>query len=161
MTDDIPPVAQGAPPPGYESLPWARGFGRQMGQLYGKTNEQGHAVLAFQVDPIHANGMNNVHGGMLMAFADMSFGRAVTQERNRGWVTVRLTCDFLSGAHMGEWVEGGGEVIGEDGDLFTVRGRIWVGERTIVTGVGLFKGMGRADSSRARGGSWAQIKPAS
>ncbi|MDP1988907.1 hotdog domain-containing protein, partial [Phenylobacterium sp.] len=56
-------------------------------------------------------------------------------------VTVRLTTDFLSGAQMGDWVEGGSEIISEQDDIFTVRGRIWCGERTLMTGTGVFKGM--------------------
>ena len=157
MTDDIPPGAPLVAPEGYQPLAWARGFGRQMGPLYAKTDANGRAVLAFHVEEHHANGMNNVHGGMLMAFADMVFGRAVSQSRDRGWVTVRLTCDFLSGAHMGEWVEGAGDLVGEDGDLYTVRGRIWVGERTILTGTGVFKGVGAAGG---RSGSWRRLKSA-
>jgi len=56
-------------------------------------------------------------------------------------VTVRLTTDFLSGAHMGDWVEGTSEIIAEQDDVFTVRGRIWCGERTLITGTGVFKGI--------------------
>jgi hypothetical protein len=32
-------------------------------------------------------------------------------------------------AKVGEWVEGSADVIGEEDGLFTVRGRIWVGDR--------------------------------
>jgi acyl-coenzyme A thioesterase PaaI-like protein len=56
-----------------------------------------------------------------------------------GWVTVRLMTDFLSGARMGEWVEASSELIRRDGDLFSVRGRLWAGERTLMTGTGVFK----------------------
>jgi acyl-CoA thioesterase FadM len=49
--------------------------------------------------------------------------------------------DFLSGAHMGDWVEGTSEIIGSQDDLFTVRGRIWCGERTLMTGTGVYKGI--------------------
>jgi acyl-coenzyme A thioesterase PaaI-like protein len=76
---------------------------------------------------------------MLMGFADVAFGHVVSVERSTWWVTVRLTCDFLFGAQLGEFVEGSGEILGETGGLFTVRGRIWVGERTIMTGMGVFK----------------------
>ncbi len=59
-----------------------------------------------------------------MAFADTAFGHVVSLTRpNHYWVTVRLLTDFLSSAKLGDWVEGSGEVVGQDDDLFTVRGR--------------------------------------
>ncbi len=54
-------------------------------------------------------------------------------EVHRYWVTVRLLTDFLSGAKIGEWVEGTAEVVGREDDFFTVQGRIWSGDRTIMT----------------------------
>ena len=42
---------------------------------------------------------------------------------------------------MGDWVEGTSEIIAEQDDVFTVRGRIWCGERTLITGTGVFKGI--------------------
>jgi hypothetical protein len=57
------------------------------------------------------------------------------------WVTVRLTVDVLASAHLGDWVEGASDVLSRDGDLFLVRGRVWVGERTLMAGTGLFKAL--------------------
>jgi hypothetical protein len=54
--------------------------------------------------------------------------------------------DFLSGAKIGEWVEGTGEVVGSEDDFFTVKGRIWCGERTIMSGTGVFKALGERPS---------------
>ena len=34
-----------------------------------------------------------------------------------------------------------GELIGEEDLLFTVRGRIWAGDRTLITGTGVFKAL--------------------
>ena len=97
--------------------------------------------MGFWVQEHHANGMNNAHGGMLMTLADIGWGHVVSVERSSFWVTIRLTCDFLSSAKVGDWVEAGGEVLSIDGDLFSVRGRVWAGERTLMTGVGLFKSL--------------------
>lgn len=140
MSDDAPLSARAEIPPGYRLLNWTRGFGRSIGPIYEKV-EDGRYSRAFLVEEHHTNGLQNAHGGMLMSFADIAFGHAVSVERSVWWVTVRLLCDFVSGARLGEWVEGSGEVLGVQDDLFTVRGRIWVGDRTIVTGTGIFKAL--------------------
>jgi acyl-coenzyme A thioesterase PaaI-like protein len=138
MTDDAPTHAFEIPE-GYRQTNWTRGFGRSIGPLYEKYDGKGGYVRAFLVAEHHTNGMMNAHGGMLMSFADMALGSAVSVQRSSYWVTVRLVCDFLSGAKTGDWVEGSGEIIGVDGDLYTVKGRVWCAERTILTASGVFK----------------------
>ncbi len=141
MSDDVQGPMRQEPPEGYVSLDWSRGFGRQIGPLYHKTNATGRAI-GFRVEDHHTNGMANAHGGMLMTLADVAWGNVVSFERSTFWVTVRLTCDFLSSAKLGDWVEGTGELISEDDDVYIVRGRVWAGERTLITGTGLFKALG-------------------
>lgn len=142
MTDDLLEETTLPLPPGYMPMHWHRGFGRQMGPLYEKIGNDGSYARAFLVEDHHTNGMGNCHGGMLMAFADVAFGHAVTMKTHRYWVTVRLLTDFLSGAKLGEWIEGSGTVVGIDEDFITVQGRIWCGDRVILTGTGLFKALG-------------------
>lgn len=138
MSDDIAAPAEFEPPPGYAALEWRRGFVRQISPLYRRA-ANGSFTMGFRVEERHTNGMSNAHGGMLMTFADMAWGHVVSVETSSYWVTVRLTCDFLSSAHLGEWVEGGGEVLSTSDDLYVVRGRVWSGERTLITGTGVFK----------------------
>jgi len=142
MTDDLLEEASVPLPEGYQPMNWFRGFGRQIGPLYERIGDDGTYARAFLVQEHHTNGMGNCHGGMLMAFADMAFGHAVTMATHRYWVTVRLLTDFLSSAKVGEWVEGNAEVIGTEEDFFTVQGRIWCGDRTIMTGTAVFKALG-------------------
>jgi len=138
LEDDGPPI-----PEGYKRMDWFRGFGRQIGPLYERLDKEGGYARAFLVGEHHTNGMGNCHGGMLMAFADMAFGHAVSlRMRGHYWVTVRLLTDFVSAARQGDWVEGTGEVVGVDDDLFTVQGRIWCGVHTVMTGTGVFKTLG-------------------
>jgi len=143
MTDDLLEENQIQVPEGYTRMEWFHGFGRQIGPLYQRVLEDGSYTRAFPVCEHHTNGMGNCHGGMLMAFADMAFGHAVSLHANRYWVTVRLLTDFVSGAKMGEWVEGTAKITGESDGFYNVSGRIWVGERTIMTGTAVFKGMGQ------------------
>ena len=142
MSDDLTEVQAAVVPDGYVINLWQRGFGRTVGPFYSRRDEATKdETMAFRVEEHHANGMNNCHGGMLMSFADMAWGRIISLQKSYSWVTVRLMCDFLSGAKLGDWVEGEGELIGEEDLLFTVRGRIWSGERTLITGTGVFKGI--------------------
>ncbi len=139
MTDDLTERVSSAIPDGFKPLDWHRGFGRQVGPLFEKRPGDGTYVRAFRVEEHHTNGMMNAHGGMLMTFADMAWGHAVSVEASHWWVTIRLLCDFLSGAKHGEWIEGAGRVVSEIDRVFTVEGRIWCGDRTLMTGTGVFK----------------------
>lgn len=142
MTDDLLEETMPEIPPGFTRMNWFQGFGRQIGPLYELDRPDGSYVRAFLVAEHHTNGMKNCHGGMLMAFADMALGHAITKRANRFWVTVRMVTDFLDAAHIGDWVEGTGEIAAIDDDFFTVQGRIWTGERPIMTATGVFKALG-------------------
>ena len=141
MSDDVSEAAAADIPEGYALVPWHRGFGRQVGPLYVREGGAGR-TFGFRVQEHHTNGLQNAHGGMLMTVADVAWGNLISFERSSFWVTVRLTCDFLSAAKLGEWVEAAGELLHRDGDLYSLRGRVWTGERTLLTGVGVFKAVG-------------------
>lgn len=137
MSDDVAALELEIPA-GYEMLDWRRGFGRQVGPLYRRITDDG-MTMAFRVEEHHTNGKQNAHGGMLMTFADMAWGQIVSIETSSYWVTIRLMCDFLSSARMGDWVEGGGEVLSQENGVFLVRGRVWTADRELMTGTGIFK----------------------
>ena len=126
MSDDLTRNQTFDTPEGYSILPWHRG----------------------RVEEYHTNGMMNAHGGMMMTFADMAWGAAVEKDEDTWWVTVRLMCDFLSGASMGSFVEGKAEVVGRQGDIFTVEGRIWTGDKLLMRGTGIFKVIERRDGQQ-------------
>lgn len=135
-------------PDGFSRMNWFQGFGRQIGPLYEQINADGTYSRAFLVCEHHTNGMKNCHGGMLMAFADMALGHAITLRANRFWVTVRMVTDFLDAAHVGDWVEGTGVVVAEEDDFFTVQGRIWTGSRPVMSATGIFKALGQRPAKR-------------
>ena len=141
MSDDLTDAQTAAIPDGFSQLNWSRGFGRQIGPLFEHREGPGQARLAFRVEEHHTNGLGNCHGGMLMSFADMAWGRVISNQREVGWVTVRLVTDFMAPGLMGDWVEGTSEIIAEDGDIYTVAGRIWSGDRVLMTGTGVYKGI--------------------
>lgn len=140
MSDDLTREQTYEVPEGYQPLPWHRGFGRQVGPLFEKRDENGGLTRGFRVGEHHTNGMMNAHGGMLMTFADMAWGAAVEKGNDdTWWVTIRLVCDFLSGAPRRAWVEGRGQVLSAVDGVHTVEGRIWCGDKTLMTGTGVFK----------------------
>jgi acyl-coenzyme A thioesterase PaaI-like protein len=138
MSDDVMGENGREIPPGFVNVDWTRGFGRQVGPLFRK-DEGGRRIMGLFVEEHHTNGMMNAHGGLLMTLADMAWGNVVSMERSSFWVTVRLTCDFLSGAASGEWIEAGGELISGSDDLYVVQGRVWCGARQLMSGMGVFK----------------------
>jgi len=144
MSDDESAPSGLEAPEGYVALDWRRGFVRQIGPLY-RRREGDRATMGFRVEEHNANGMKNAHGGMLMSFADMAWGHIVSVETSSYWVTIRLTCDFLSSAHLGEWVEGAGETLTAEDGLYVVQGRVWTGERLLMTGTGVFKAIQKRD----------------
>jgi acyl-coenzyme A thioesterase PaaI-like protein len=148
MTDDL--LEEYAPeiPAGYVRMNWFQGFGRQIGPLYERINDDKTYTRAFLVTEAHTNGMKNCHGGMLMAFADMALGHAISLEENRYWVTVRMVTDFVDAAQIGDWIEGTGRIAGRDDDIYTVTGRIWCGDRTVMTATGIFKALGQRPPKR-------------
>ena len=149
MTDDLLEDEAPVIPAEFKRMDWFRGFGRQIGPLYERFDGGEKYVRAFLVCEHHTNGMQNCHGGMLMAFADTAFGHAVSMRaRDHYWVTIRLVTDFLSAAKLGDWVEGTGEIVGVEDDVYTVQGRIWSGERTLMTGTGIFKTLGKRPHRR-------------
>jgi acyl-coenzyme A thioesterase PaaI-like protein len=143
MSDDVAAPSFEAPE-GYVALDWRRGFVRQIGPLYRRHDGQ-TTTMGFRVEDHNTNGMRNAHGGRLISFADMAWGHVVSVETSSYWVTVRLSCDFLSSAHLGEWVEGGGETLSCEDGLYIVRGRVWTGERTLMIGTGVFKAIQRRE----------------
>lgn len=144
MSDDVEEPQGADIPQGYKPLRWARGFGRTVGPLYYRREDE-RRIFGVRIGDHHANGLSNAHGGFLMTLADVAWGNAISVQRSSYWVTVRLTCDFLSPAKIGDWVEADSEILAEADDLYTLRGRIWCGDKTLITGVGLFKAVGRRD----------------
>ncbi len=148
---DTPPLPnEPGVPDDFSVATWRGGFGNQVGPIYQRFSDDGSWARGFLVGERHTNGLKTCHGGMLMAFADMAYGSAITYELHRFWVTVRLVTDFVSGANIGEFIQGNAVITGSESGFVTVRGHIWTGSndpygpdsRTIMTGTGVFKPLG-------------------
>ena len=113
------------------------GFSEHNGPWFEK-RDGAVTIRAFRAGANHVNGLGIVHGGMLMAFADSILARAAVGASGRGAVTMRMTCDFVGPARLGDWVEGTGELTRATRNLAFVRGRIWTGSHTVLTASGIF-----------------------
>jgi uncharacterized protein (TIGR00369 family) len=90
--------------------------------------------------PKHMNGQGNVHGGVLMTFADYAlFVIARDQLEGIGGVTVSFNCDFIGPAGTGDLLEASGEVIHETGRMLFVRGLVKTGEATLLNFSGVLR----------------------
>jgi uncharacterized protein (TIGR00369 family) len=129
--------AQNRPPAGFTEIPAMSGFGRAMGPWYEKTEGQCF-TLGFRAEERHINRLGIIHGGMMMAFADIVLSEAGRRITRKPSVTMRMAVDFVSPAKLGDWIEGTGELSRSTRNLVFVRARIWRGKHTLMTASGVF-----------------------
>jgi len=142
-------AAELPPPEGWEKVSHVSAFADLIGPSYQR--REGEITLrAFRVQPKHANRMGLAHGGMLMSFADNVLSRAGVmasreeQELDQGAsVTLRMTCDFVAPAAIGDWVEGRAWVERLSASTIFLAGKLTVGKRVVMTMTGL----------------WARVRP--
>lgn len=135
MTDPVLPPD--TVPPGFVLMPQRSGFSRAMGPWYEK-REGERTTLGFRVGEQHINRLGIVHGGMMMAFADVVLGEAARRVTGRLSVTMRMAVDFIGPGRLGEWIEGAGEVVRSTRNLVFVNARLWRGRHTLMTASGVF-----------------------
>ena len=111
-----------------------------VGPFFFRTGPDGRPVTAFRAEPRHMNMSGHMHGGCLMAVADMALF-AIAREALGGQhgVTVALDSVFLNPGHLGELVEATGEVTRAGGSLIFVRGEVVSKGSTLLTFSGVIK----------------------
>jgi uncharacterized protein (TIGR00369 family) len=126
-------------PDGFED-PGVGGFVGRMGPLFRKI-EGSRSIAGFFVEERHCNPSGICHGGWLSTFADVQLVRQVLTElgmRGAKVRTVSLTVDFLSGARLGDWVEGSAELVRATRTMAFVQGVASVGDRPVIRMNGIF-----------------------
>ena len=118
------------------------GFNLYIGPLYRLPDEEDGAVtrFAFIAAEKHMNAAGTVHGGMLMTFCDQVLG--LTVRANAGThavVTVSLTCQFVTAARPGNWIEGWAEIVHRAGRLIFIRGTLMSEGVPIMSSNGIWK----------------------
>ena len=104
-------------------------------------NRDGEKTIAgMRVEAKHCNGMETVHGGVLMTFADFALcahARYLTDDQHI--VTVTLNTEFVDGAPIGSWLESRSEIIRRTHRLVFVQGLIHCNHKPLLT----FSGIGK------------------
>jgi uncharacterized protein (TIGR00369 family) len=113
-------------------------FAFRNGPYYEKLLENGQIIRAFRPDIRHLNGLNYVHGGMLMAFADSALARTVFHNSNKRGVTLKMNSEFLMPVRPGDWVEAHMELVRDTKSLAFVRGEMRVGRRVVFKADAIF-----------------------
>jgi acyl-coenzyme A thioesterase PaaI-like protein len=103
--------------------------------------ENGRRALGLILEDHHCNNhIGTVHGGLVMTFADMGLGLAVSDAlgHNR-CATLSLQNQFVSVARVGEFITCKAEVIRTTKQIVFVRGFIVADERVVASSDGMWK----------------------
>jgi uncharacterized protein (TIGR00369 family) len=76
------------------------------GPFYARRAE-GEVTIGMRVERRHCNSMGTMHGGMILAFTDVSLtvGSNILAKTKRFLPTLSVTCDFIGPAKAGDWVQ--------------------------------------------------------
>lgn len=138
-------MSDAAPPSGYEPV-FNVGFNAYVGPIWRKPGEgEAPDSFLFEVREHHLNGGGFVHGGMLMALADVVLG--VTVSRAVGGApcaTVSLNCDFVAAAKQGDRIEGEARITRRTRSVVFVSGELHTqtegaARTTLLTATGIWK----------------------
>ena len=116
------------------------GFIEITGPLMIKLSD-GDAYLGLRIESKHCNPANICHGGMLMTFADMQLGigaQALTDVR-KFLPTVQMSCDFVSPAPNGAWLEGRTQLVKQPRSLIFANCILTADEKTVFSCSGIMK----------------------
>jgi uncharacterized protein (TIGR00369 family) len=128
-------------PVGAENIS-AAGYNRHAGPFYRLAIDvDGRGGrYAFIVQPKHLNNVGNIHGGLLMTFADVAMSRTARLAAGvESCNTVSLTVDFVGPGKLGDMVEAAVCVTRRTRTLIFQTANIAIGERIIMVATGLWK----------------------
>ena len=135
-------------PEGYELFEWVDPFEELVGPLCFKEDADGGLRFVFEAQPKHANTSGQIHGGMLMTFADFALCLAAIHGLpGERCVTVSLSCEFTAPGQVGDFIESTAEVVRRARSLTFVRGTITAGDRTLLNYSGIVKRLSRSDGT--------------
>lgn len=126
-------------PDGFELARFSPGFLERAGPYWLKS-EDGLVVVGLRVDRQHINYVDVAHGGVLSTLADvaMSYQVHASEEPRLNVVTNSLTCNFLSGAKLGDWLEARARIDRIGKRTAYVSGDVRCGEQRLLTMTGVF-----------------------
>lgn len=119
-----------------------RGFGAHAGPVLRGQDADGPVYL-FEAGEHHLNGVDRLHGGMMMTLASMVLGdvAGAAAARNSPGAEVRtlsLNCDFVSAGGKGERITGRAHVTRATRTVLFVSGELRAGERILMSATGVY-----------------------
>ena len=127
-------------PDGFKPLNRGGPYLAALGPWYYRRDENNQIVLALRVEERHTNIRHIAHGGFLVSMFDTALGIVVSSSKEppQPIVTVSLTTNFITSAEPGDWVEAHVSIDRMGGRLAYASCTLRTGERTIMTGTGVF-----------------------
>jgi uncharacterized protein (TIGR00369 family) len=125
-------------PPGFAPMAGSSPFGTLIGPIYERDDAEGF-VRAMRLRAEHANLGGVVHGGVLMAFADVILGTVAYRAAGRPGVSIRLVTDFLAPARPGDWLEARARVVRATRSVMFMAGELTVADAVVMTATGTYK----------------------
>ena len=108
----------------------------RVGPFFSRFYESG-IESRFRSSELNANMFGQVHGGVLMTFADYTLCMAACCDPNTGdmtpLVTVSMNSEFVSSAQAGDLICGQASITRRGGSLVFVRGELRVDERIVMS----------------------------
>jgi len=97
--------------------PWEPIYSKQMPEAI---------ILGLRLATPHTNARGFVHGGLIAALTDKAMGHSCGHKLGGGHslVTVSMAIDFISSAHIGQWLVVDSEVIKTGGTLCFAQCRV-------------------------------------
>lgn len=127
-------------PEGFKFIKRGGPFLHAVGKWFYKRDEKGQIVLGTRIGVEHTNIRNIAHGGALLTMIDSALGMVLSSHggKPQPMVTVSLSTEFIESARPGDWVEAHVDVVRVGKRLAYGNCTLWVGERRIMTGSGVF-----------------------
>ncbi len=119
-------------PEGYKQLVGVSPAEDDIGPFFYKKTDSG-LKMGFTARKKNCNGLDTVHGGVLMCFADYAATMLALSGVKENCATVSFTSDFMAAARLGDWVEATGVVVKRTGSMTFLRGQLQVGDDLVLT----------------------------
>jgi uncharacterized protein (TIGR00369 family) len=127
-------------PAGYTAVFADTGFNGHVGPVWQSTDK---SEFLFDIRAEHLNGGGALHGGMMMALADIVMGRTVRDALDDARaLTISLNCDFIGPSKLGERVRGVATITRKTRSIVFINCELTVADRTIMTATGIWKILG-------------------
>jgi len=133
MSETPPPL------PGYTVYDPIDPYENRAGPFYWAEREDGSQHFLLMAEARHCNRHALVHGGLMLCLIDLAMVVAAKRNWEELLVTVSLNAEFVASGREGDLIEAVGELTRRTNSLAFVRGRVFVGERTLLTASAVLK----------------------